>query len=51
MPTPRPVRVLYLISSLEPGGAEYYLMEQEGSRLSEMETAKACLDAYKKVRA
>jgi sugar phosphate isomerase/epimerase len=33
------------------GGAEYYLMEQEGSRLSEMETAKACLDAYKKVRA
>jgi sugar phosphate isomerase/epimerase len=33
------------------GGAEYYLMEQEGSRLSEMDTAKACLDAYKKLRA
>ena len=33
------------------GGAEYYLMEQEGSRLSETDTAKACLDAYKKLRA
>jgi sugar phosphate isomerase/epimerase len=33
------------------GGAEYYLMEQEGSRLSELDTAKACLDAYKKLRA
>jgi sugar phosphate isomerase/epimerase len=33
------------------GGAEYYLMEQEGSRLSELETAKACLDSYNKMRA
>jgi sugar phosphate isomerase/epimerase len=28
------------------GGAEYYLMEQEGSRYSELETAKRCLEAY-----
>jgi len=31
------------------GGAEYYLMEQEGSRLSELDTAKACLESYKKL--
>lgn len=29
------------------GGAEYYLMEQEGSRFPEAETAKKCLDAYR----
>lgn len=29
------------------GGAEYYLMEQEGSRYSELETAKRCLEAYR----
>jgi sugar phosphate isomerase/epimerase len=29
------------------GGVEYYLIEQEGSRYSEFETAKRCLDAYK----
>src|SRR5271156_1286523 len=28
------------------GGAEYYLMEQEGSRFAELETAKRCLDAF-----
>jgi sugar phosphate isomerase/epimerase len=28
------------------GGAEYYLMEQEGSRYSELETAKKCLELY-----
>jgi sugar phosphate isomerase/epimerase len=28
------------------GGAEYYLIEQEGSRFSELETAKRCLDAF-----
>ncbi len=28
------------------GGAEYYLMEQEGSRYSELETANRCLEAY-----
>jgi sugar phosphate isomerase/epimerase len=30
------------------GGAEYYLMEQEGSRYSELETAKKCLENYHK---
>lgn len=33
------------------GGVEYYLIEQEGSRYSEFETAKLCLDAYRKLRA
>jgi sugar phosphate isomerase/epimerase len=32
------------------GGVEYYLMEQEGSRLSQTDTAKRCLDEYKKLR-
>ncbi len=32
------------------GGVEYYLIEQEGSRYSEMETAKRCLDAYRSIR-
>jgi sugar phosphate isomerase/epimerase len=31
------------------GGVEYYLIEQEGSRYSEMETAKRCLANYKKL--
>jgi len=30
------------------GGVEYYLIEQEGSRYSELETAKRCLEAYRK---
>ena len=29
------------------GGAEYYLIEQEGSRFSELETADRCLQAYR----
>jgi sugar phosphate isomerase/epimerase len=29
------------------GGAEYYLMEQEGSRYSELETANKCLQLYR----
>lgn len=29
------------------GGVEYYLIEQEGSRFSELETAKKCLEAYR----
>ena len=33
------------------GGAEYYLIEQEGSRFPEIETAEKCLAAYKKMRA
>jgi len=30
------------------GGLEYYLIEQEGSRYSELETAKRCLAAFQK---
>jgi sugar phosphate isomerase/epimerase len=29
------------------GGVEYYLVEQEGSRFSELETAKKCLGAFR----
>jgi hypothetical protein len=29
------------------GGIEYYLMEQEGSRFPELETAKKCLQAFR----
>ena len=32
------------------GGVEYYLIEQEGSRYPELETAQRCLDAYRKIR-
>lgn len=32
------------------GGVEYYLMEQEGSRYSEFETARRCLDNWKQLR-
>lgn len=32
------------------GGIEYYLIEQEGSRFTPMETAQKCLEAYKKLR-
>jgi sugar phosphate isomerase/epimerase len=32
------------------GGVEYYLIEQEGSRFPELETAQRCLDNYKKLR-
>lgn len=32
------------------GGVEYYLMEQEGSRFPEYETAQRCLDSWKKLR-
>jgi sugar phosphate isomerase/epimerase len=33
------------------GGVEYYLLEQEGSRYSEMETARRCLDTYRATHA
>jgi sugar phosphate isomerase/epimerase len=33
------------------GGVEYYLIEQEGSRYPEIETAQRCLDNWKKMRA
>ena len=29
------------------GGVEYYLVEQEGSRYPQLETAKRCLDAFR----
>jgi sugar phosphate isomerase/epimerase len=32
------------------GGVEYYLLEQEGSRFGELETAKRCLQTYKSMR-
>lgn len=32
------------------GGAEYYLIEQEGSRYSSLETAERCLAAYNKMQ-
>ena len=32
------------------GGVEYYLIEQEGSRFPALETARKCLDAYRKIR-
>lgn len=32
------------------GGAEYYLIEQEGSRYPSLETAEKCLTNYKKMR-
>jgi sugar phosphate isomerase/epimerase len=32
------------------GGAEYYLIEQEGSRYPSMETAQKCLALYRKMR-
>jgi sugar phosphate isomerase/epimerase len=33
------------------GGIEYYLMEQEGSRFSEFETARRCLDIFRATHA
>ena len=32
------------------GGAEYYLIEQEGSRFSELETAERCLQSFRATR-
>ena len=32
------------------GGAEFYLMEQEGSRYSEFDTARRCLATWKELR-
>ncbi len=32
------------------GGVEYYLIEQEGSRFPELETAERCLASWKKLR-
>src|SRR6266446_1800826 len=32
------------------GGIEYYLVEQEGSRFSEFDTAKRCLQTFHRLR-
>lgn len=40
-----------LSAAEKTGGLEYYLVEQEGSRLSELETAEACLKAFRKLLA
>jgi len=40
-----------IIAALESvGGVEFYLLEQEGSRYSEFETAQRCLEAWKEFR-
>jgi sugar phosphate isomerase/epimerase len=40
-----------LIAALEAtGGVEFYLMEQEGSRYSEFETARRCLATWQRMR-
>jgi sugar phosphate isomerase/epimerase len=40
-----------IVAALESvGGVEYYLMEQEGSRYSEFDTAKRCLDTWLTMR-
>jgi sugar phosphate isomerase/epimerase len=40
-----------IIAALESvGGVEFYLLEQEGSRYSEFETAQRCLESWKKLR-
>jgi hypothetical protein len=37
-----------LIAAAESvGGTEFFLIEQEGSRFSEFETAKRCLETWK----
>ena len=40
-----------LEAAIQTGGAEYFLIEQEGSRYSEFETAQRCLESYKKLMA
>lgn len=32
------------------GGVEYYLIEQEGSRFGELDTARRCLQAFRRIR-
>jgi sugar phosphate isomerase/epimerase len=39
-----------LAAAESTGGAEYYLIEQEGSRFSELETAKRCLESFRTIR-
>jgi len=39
-----------IFAAAESNGVEYYLLEQEGSRFGELETAKRCLQSYKDMR-
>ncbi len=39
-----------LAAAESAGGAEYFLIEQEGSRFPELETAQRCLENYRKLR-
>jgi sugar phosphate isomerase/epimerase len=39
-----------IFAAAEANGVEYYLIEQEGSRYSELETVQKCLEAYRKTR-
>jgi hypothetical protein len=40
-----------MLAAVEPvGGVEFYLMEQEGSCYSELETARRCLDSWRTLR-
>lgn len=39
-----------LAAAERKGGAEYYLIEQEGSRFPSIETAEKCLENFRKVR-
>ena len=32
------------------GGVEYYLIEQEGSRFTELDTARRCLQSFRQIR-
>jgi sugar phosphate isomerase/epimerase len=36
-----------LAAAESTGGVEYYLIEQEGSRFSELETVERCLQAFR----
>ena len=38
-----------LDAAIKTGGAEYFLIEQEGSEYPELETAQRCLDNYRKI--
>jgi sugar phosphate isomerase/epimerase len=39
------------VAAESKGGVQYYLIEQEGSRFPELETAERCLANYKRMRA
>ena len=41
---------LDIFAAAEKGGAEYYLIEQEGSRFPALETVQKCLESYKTLR-